>query len=58
MYYIEIIALLYTMLCDAIDECAAKTASALQLLSTNHDPPPLAFQLTHSFDIGGRQPEN
>jgi hypothetical protein len=38
------------MLCDAIDECAAKTASALQSLSTNHDPPPPAFQLTHSFD--------
>jgi hypothetical protein len=38
------------MLCDAIDECAAKTVSALQSLSTNHDPPPPAFQLTHSFD--------
>jgi hypothetical protein len=38
------------MLCDAINECAAKTASALQSLSTNHDPPPPAVQLTHSFD--------
>jgi hypothetical protein len=29
------------MLYDAIDECAAKTASALKSLSTNYDPPPV-----------------
>jgi hypothetical protein len=40
---------IYAILCDAIDECAAKTANALQFLSTNHDPPP-AYQSTHSFD--------